>query len=88
MIRGSCEGTRLFACLQPRLLASLEKILAAGKKKLVLEHLIVSRMNMEERETEEIENILQFGAKQLFEEGDGESANDIRYSDVDVRSAV
>lgn len=64
--------------------AIIEKILAAGKKKLVLEHLIVSRLNTDERESEEIESVLQFGAKELFEQGEGESANDIKYTDADV----
>lgn len=39
---------------------------------------------MDDRENEEIENVLQFGAKQLFEQGDEEQAGDIKYSDSDV----
>lgn len=95
MVKGSCEGREpvkkpklptcpLLTGVRRIIDAHTEKILAAGKKKLVLEHLIVSSLNTEDREKQEIENVLQFGAKELFEQGDGESASDIKYNDADV----
>ena len=47
-----------------------------GKKKLVLDHLIVQKLG-DEDEMEDIQGILMFGAKALFE-NPGESASDIK----------
>ncbi len=44
-----------------------------GKKKLVLDHLIVQKMDEEDSD---VQSILTFGAQALFEE-DGASARDI-----------
>jgi hypothetical protein len=46
-----------------------------GKKKLVLDHLIVQKMD-DNKDTEDVKSILMYGARALFEEG-GESAGDI-----------
>ena len=40
-----------------------------GKKKLVLDHLIVQKID--EDDTEDLRSLLTFGAKALFEEGEG-----------------
>jgi chromodomain-helicase-DNA-binding protein 4 len=47
-----------------------------GKKKLVLDHLIVQKLG-DEDEMDDIQGILTFGAKALFE-NPGESASDIK----------
>ena len=41
----------------------------AGKKKLVLDHLIVQKMDDDENGGDDLTSILTFGAKALFEEG-------------------
>lgn len=48
----------------------------AGKKKLVLDHLIVQKMDDDENGGEDLKSILTFGAKALFEEDD-QNARDI-----------
>ncbi|KAG6331283.1 hypothetical protein ID866_7805 [Astraeus odoratus] len=45
----------------------------AGKKKLVLDHLIVQKMDDDENGGDDLQSILTFGAKALFEEGDQNS---------------
>ena len=49
-----------------------EKIVHDGKKKLVLDHLIVQKMDDQEN-TEDVQSILSYGARALFEEKDGET---------------
>jgi len=39
-----------------------------GRKKMVLDHLIVQKMDDEDGPGENVQSILTFGAKQLFEE--------------------
>lgn len=41
-----------------------------GKKKLVLDHVIVQRMEDDEEEGNDIQSILTYGAKALFEDTD------------------
>lgn len=48
----------------------------AGKKKLVLDHLIVQKMDDDENGGNDLKSILTFGARALFEEGD-QSSKDI-----------
>lgn len=40
-----------------------------GKKKLVLDHLIVQKMDDDDGSKEDVQSILMFGAQALFEEG-------------------
>ncbi|EUC66765.1 chromatin remodeling factor mit1, putative [Rhizoctonia solani AG-3 Rhs1AP] len=63
-----------------------EKIFMMGKKKLVLDHLIVQKLG-DEDEMEDIQGILMFGAKALFE-NPGESASDIKYTEKDVEELI
>ncbi|CAE6521305.1 unnamed protein product [Rhizoctonia solani] len=63
-----------------------EKIFMMGKKKLVLDHLIVQKLG-DEDEMEDIQNILMFGAKALFE-NPGESASDIKYTEKDIEDLI
>ena len=47
-----------------------ERIMQTGKKKLVLDHLIVQTMDDEETAGDDVQSILTFGAQALFEEGE------------------
>ncbi|KAI0068286.1 hypothetical protein BV25DRAFT_1987089 [Artomyces pyxidatus] len=74
-------------CLVFKLMAkdtAEERIIQTGKKKLVLDHVIVQKMDDEEGGTD-VQSILTFGAKALFEEGGG---RDIIYSDHDVDKLI
>lgn len=51
-----------------------------GKKKLVLDHLIVQKLG-DEDEMDDIQGILTYGAKALFE-STGESASDIKCTHI------
>ncbi|KAI6104072.1 SNF2 family DNA-dependent ATPase [Pisolithus croceorrhizus] len=64
-----------------------EKIMQAGKKKLVLDHLIVQKMDDDEDGAGDLESILTFGAKELFEEGD-QNVRDIVYTDHDLDKLI
>uniref|UniRef100_A0A0K3CFQ2 BY PROTMAP: gi/472581396/gb/EMS19135.1/ chromatin remodeling complex subunit, Chd3 [Rhodosporidium toruloides NP11] n=1 Tax=Rhodotorula toruloides TaxID=5286 RepID=A0A0K3CFQ2_RHOTO len=59
-----------------------EKILNAGNKKRGLEHLIIQRIDAQD-ESEDMESMLQFGAKAVFDEAAAEAAA-IRYNDSDI----
>ncbi|KAI0094367.1 SNF2 family N-terminal domain-containing protein [Irpex rosettiformis] len=61
-----------------------ERIMQTGKKKLVLDHLIVQNMDEEESD---VQTIMTFGAQALFEEDSG-SARDIHYSDHDIDKLI
>ncbi|KAG8747869.1 hypothetical protein FRC10_010488 [Ceratobasidium sp. 414] len=63
-----------------------EKIFMMGKKKLVLDHLIVQKLG-DEDEVDDIQGLLTFGAKALFE-NPGESTSDIKYTDYDIEQLV
>lgn len=47
-----------------------------GKKKLILDHLIVQKMDDDDGK-EDVQNILMFGAQALFENAGGESLKEI-----------
>jgi hypothetical protein len=56
---------------------------------VVLDHLIVQRMEQTESEApDEVESILKFGARALFEEEDGKSSTDIHYSPADIEKLL
>ncbi|KAG0641199.1 P-loop containing nucleoside triphosphate hydrolase protein [Tuber brumale] len=62
-----------------------EKIIQIGKKKLSLDHLIIEKMDATEEEEVDVESILKFGARALFEdEGEASEARRIRYDDDSV----
>jgi len=52
-----------------------ERIMQTGKKKLVLDHLIVQKMDDDENGGDDLKSILTFGAKALFE--DDQNSRDI-----------
>ncbi|EMD41939.1 hypothetical protein CERSUDRAFT_90530 [Gelatoporia subvermispora B] len=63
-----------------------ERIVQTGKKKLVLDHLIVQKMDDSEG-GEDVHSILMFGARTLFDEGQ-QAAREIHYSENDVEKLV
>ena len=64
------------------LIIHTERIMQTGEKKLVLDHLIVQKMDDEDSD-EDVKSILMFGAQALFEQGDSQSARDIHCKFVD-----
>ncbi|TFK36879.1 hypothetical protein BDQ12DRAFT_686022 [Crucibulum laeve] len=64
-----------------------ERIMQIGKKKLVLDHLIVQKMDDDEDNGgENVQSILTYGAQALFEEND--NAKDIIYSEQDIDKLI
>ncbi|KAF9015550.1 SNF2 family N-terminal domain-containing protein [Cyathus striatus] len=62
-----------------------ERIMQIGKKKLVLDHLIVQKMDDdEENGGENVQSILTYGAQALFDQG----SKDISYSDQDIEKLI
>lgn len=53
-------------------LLSLERIIQTGKKKLVLDHLIVQKIN-DDDDNNDVQSMLTFGAKALFDESNEEN---------------
>ncbi|KAF9197606.1 hypothetical protein BGZ49_001880, partial [Haplosporangium sp. Z 27] len=58
-----------------------ERIVQIGKKKMILDHLIVERMEDDNLDPVDVESILKFGAKALFEE-DSNTNEDLKYDDA------
>ncbi|KAE8349867.1 PHD/FYVE-zinc-finger like domain-containing protein [Aspergillus coremiiformis] len=58
-----------------------EKIMQIGKKKMVLDHVLIDRMVSEEDDGQDLESILRHGAQALFEDDD---SGDIRYDSASV----
>ena len=48
-----------------------------GKKKLVLDHLIVQKINDDSESKEDVQSILMFGAKALFEDTEETAAREV-----------
>ncbi|KAI0361386.1 hypothetical protein OH77DRAFT_1417635 [Trametes cingulata] len=65
-----------------------ERIMQTGKKKLVLDHLIVQKMDDESGTKEDVQSILMFGAKALFEENEESAAREIHYSEHDIDNLI
>lgn len=53
-----------------------------GKKKLVLDHLIVQKMDDESGSKEDVQSILLFGAKALFEDNEESTAREIHCASI------
>lgn len=60
----------------PTLTHTSERIMLTGKKKLVLDHLIVQKMDDKDSD-EDVKSILMFGAQALFEDGETQASRDI-----------
>ncbi|OBZ79352.1 Chromatin remodeling factor mit1 [Grifola frondosa] len=76
-------------CLVFKLMAkdsAEERIMQTGKKKLVLDHLIVQKMDDDSESHEDVKSILMFGAKALFEADD--TSQDIHYSEHDIDNLI
>lgn len=58
-----------------------EKIMQIGKKKMVLDHVLIDRMVAEEDDGRDLESILRHGAQELFEDDD---SGDIHYDSESV----
>ncbi|KAH9944195.1 P-loop containing nucleoside triphosphate hydrolase protein [Epithele typhae] len=65
-----------------------ERIMQTGKKKLILDHLIVQKMDDEEGSKEDVQSMLMFGAKALFEENAETVAREVHYSEHDIESLI
>ncbi|KAF7306761.1 SNF2 family DNA-dependent ATPase [Mycena indigotica] len=63
-----------------------ERIIQVGKKKLVLDHLIVQKMDDDEDGGDNVESILTYGAQALF--AADSDARDIVYSDQDIDKLI
>ncbi|RDB29203.1 Chromatin remodeling factor mit1 [Hypsizygus marmoreus] len=63
-----------------------ERIVQVGKKKLVLDHLIVQKMDDEDSAGENVQSILTYGVKALFDAN--EESRDIVYTDHDIEKLV
>ncbi|KAJ7107605.1 SNF2 family DNA-dependent ATPase [Mycena crocata] len=63
-----------------------ERIVQVGKKKLVLDHLIVQKMDDDDDAGDNVQSILTFGAQALFE-ADAD-ARDIIYADTDIDKLI
>ncbi|KAJ3114011.1 hypothetical protein HDU96_002655 [Phlyctochytrium bullatum] len=62
-----------------------ERIVEIGKKKLVLDHLVVERMADKEVDKRDLADIIKFGAQKLFEEDESDA---IRYDDADLEKLL
>ncbi|KAJ3053588.1 hypothetical protein HK097_003915 [Rhizophlyctis rosea] len=66
-----------------------EKIIEVGKRKLVLDHLIVESMAKTDIDSGELANVIKFGAKALFEEDEASfDKHDIKYDDGGVEKLI
>ena len=75
MTKDSAEGetTSTLRAGRSKLKRFSERIMQTGKKKLVLDHLIVQKMDDDQKDADDVKSILMYGAKALFEEGNGEN---------------
>ncbi|KAG7099004.1 hypothetical protein E1B28_000889 [Marasmius oreades] len=64
-----------------------ERIMQVGKKKMVLDHLIVQKMEDDDDAGADVQSILMYGAQALFEEGES-SKKDIVYTDNDIDKLI
>lgn len=75
MAKDTAEGLSLrFDCYLSLIYPCTERIIQTGKKKLVLDHVIVQKMDDDEGGGD-VQSILTYGAKTLFEED--ENSRDI-----------
>ena len=58
-----------------------EKILQIGKKKMALDHVLIERLDRDEEDGQDLESVLRYGAKALF---DDDITHDIKYDSASV----
>ncbi|KAF8640689.1 hypothetical protein AX17_000345 [Amanita inopinata Kibby_2008] len=63
-----------------------ERIMQIGKKKLVLDHLIVQKMDHEDSVGEDVQSILTYGAQTLFDIE--QESRDTVYTDLDIEKLI
>ncbi|GAA5908737.1 uncharacterized protein JCM6883_004156 [Sporobolomyces salmoneus] len=62
-----------------------EKILAAGRKKQGLEHIIIQKVDSRSDETEDVASVLQYGAAEILETSDAEAEKaSRRYTEAEI----
>ena len=77
MVKQSAEGmSTLLIVLDWPITTRVERIVQVGKKKMVLDHLIVQKMEEDNEVGTDVQSILMYGAQALFTEGE-ESSKDI-----------
>lgn len=65
-----------------------EKIVQTGKRKLVLDHLVIQKVSEEEIEAHDVASILQYGAQELLTESDEAVKKDVRYTDEELDDLI
>ncbi|ORX91536.1 hypothetical protein K493DRAFT_286696 [Basidiobolus meristosporus CBS 931.73] len=65
-----------------------ERILQVGKKKLVMDHLVIERMDNKDMKNSEVDSILRFGAKALFAEDVEPAQTTIKYDESAITSLL
>lgn len=69
-------------CFQLMTKASAEeKIVQMGRKKMVLDHVVVEQLDAEDIEEKDIQSILKFGAAELFKD---DADRDVRYDEASI----
>ncbi|KAF8078789.1 SNF2 family DNA-dependent ATPase [Lyophyllum atratum] len=63
-----------------------ERIMQVGKKKLVLDHIIVQKMDEEDSAGENVQSILTYGAQALFDTE--QTSRDILYTEQDIEKLI
>ena len=82
---GGRHVVKLIAMIDADYLA-IERIMQTGKKKLVLDHLIVQKMDDQDSAGEDMQSILTFGAKALFDES--QESRDITCNEISLILSV
>lgn len=65
-----------------------EKIVQTGKRKLVLDHLVIQKASEEEIEANDVASILQYGAQELLTATDEALQKDVRYTDEELDDLI
>ncbi|EFP79575.2 uncharacterized protein PGTG_05896 [Puccinia graminis f. sp. tritici CRL 75-36-700-3] len=65
-----------------------EKIVQTGKRKLVLDHLVIQKASEEEIEANDVASILQYGAQELLTASDEALQKDVRYTDEELDDLI
>ncbi|OAV98768.1 hypothetical protein PTTG_01703 [Puccinia triticina 1-1 BBBD Race 1] len=65
-----------------------EKIVQTGKRKLVLDHLVIQKASEEEIEATDVASILQYGAQELLTASDEALQKDVRYTDEELDDLI
>ncbi|KAJ7042418.1 SNF2 family DNA-dependent ATPase [Mycena alexandri] len=84
--KNTCLVFKLMRFSKQILTPSLERIVQVGKKKLVLDHLIVQKMDDDDDAGDNVESILTYGAQALFQAEAG--TRDIIYTDADIDKLI